>query len=199
MNILTYFHYKTSHSMIFAGVASFERHPTSPKPSYKTRMFLSSTEKGGVLKSFKGVDTKSQKHTHITHTLVSFYGGWNELSYMNLEHDISFLNGVWYCGIWWCLLALSSRASEMLSTRRSGSKCRTLGLHRFGDATVEQTAYFDSDSLCVFDNPAGNFCLQFANAISDRSAAPHNNRITVFLMESMRRKCTWSHVGMGFD
>ena len=87
-------------------------------------------------------------------------------------------------------MALSSRASEMLSTRRSGSKCRTLGLHRFGNATVEQTAYFDSDSLCVFDNPAGNFCFQFANAISDRSAAPHNNRITVFLMESMRRKCT---------
>ena len=171
--------------MIFAVVASFERHPTSPKPSYKTRMFLSSTEKGGVLKSFKGVDTKSQKHTHtrITHTLFSFYSGWNEWSYMNIEHDLSFLTGVWYCGPFFQSLrdVVHTTKWKQVSHPRFAS---------FWNATVEQTAYFDSDSLCVFDNPAGNFCFQFANAISDRSAAPHNNRITVFLMESMRRKCT---------
>lgn len=131
--------------------------------------------------------TQSHKNTHthtrITHTLFSFYSGWNEWSYMNIEHDLSFLTGVWYCGPFFRSLrdVVHTTKWKQVSHPRFAS---------FWNATVEQTAYFDSDSLCVFDNPAGNFCFQFANAISDRSAAPHNNRITVFLMESMRRKCT---------
>ncbi len=126
-----------------------------------------------------------------------------------------FWTGVWHCGIWWCLAALSSRASEMLPTRRSGSKCRTLGLHRFDDAMADmlhpQTA-IDCDRICVFDTPCGQFLLQFASCNRNfrsiikksaeqprgSSAAPHKNLLSSWwnyvCEESARKK-----VGMGFD